>query len=541
MRLLAVAVLSLLPAPVQDSRIPPPDAAAQKNAERLIRDVFKDEYARRDAPARRALALKLLKQAAETADDPPARYVLLSEARDLAADGGDVRTALAAAQQQAKIFAVDPVATKKAALDRTRKTALVDDFSFIAEAYLQIAEELLAAEDFDGAQAALKEAEQAAVKSKNLPLLTRVRTRNKDAAALRTGSARLAEARKKLEAAPGDPDASGVVGRHLCFLKGDWTKGLPLLAAGADEALKTLAQKDLANPADAAAQISLGDQWWELAEKEDAAAVAFVGGRAALWYDRALAQTAGLSRAKVEKRLAELRQRGVRMESGEGLPIPGLIGWWKLDDGSGEQAAESVAGAAHGRLAKGPAWAEGRRGGCLSFDGVDDFVAIPWTVGKGVGESFTMSLWAFPKAPRKPTSEANNGSSGGGGQRYAIFPANAQWDYPQGHSYAGVSIGSNGIAVYEHGSSYLPALLVHDLEIKDWIHVAVVYAANQPKLYVDGRLVRTGLKSMRTVHPGTSLGEGGVGYGYYCGLIDDVRLFNRALGDAEVRSLATGK
>src|SRR5262245_60920295 len=110
-------VVSLLLAALQDSRLPPPDAAAQKNAEKLVRDIFKDEYNRKDAVSRRALAQKLIKQAGETADDPTSRFVLLSEARDLAADGGDVRTALAAAQQLAKTYAVDPAGAKRAVLD----------------------------------------------------------------------------------------------------------------------------------------------------------------------------------------------------------------------------------------------------------------------------------------------------------------------------------------------------------------------------------------------------------------------------------------
>jgi len=534
--LAAILILGL-----QDARLPPPEAAALKTAEKLIRDVFKDDYSRKDPASRRTLAAKLLKQAGETADDPTARFVLFTEARDIAADAGDVKTALAAALQQAKIYAVDPIATKRLALDRARKTAGPEDLQAAAEAYLQLSEEAVASEDFDGAQAALKEAEQAALKAKNLPLVARIRTKTKDAAAMKSDAVRLAEARKKLETAPEDPGANLVLGRHLCFTRGEWTKGLPLLAAGADNALKALAQKDLANPGEAAEQVALGDQWWDLAEKEEGSAASFIGGRAWMWYDRAQPQVTGLLRAKIEKRLDALKQKGARLESGAQIPIKGLIGWWKLDDGSGEEAVESVSGAANGRLVKGPAWVSGRIGGGLSFDGVDDFVSIPETAGKGVAESFTMTLWANPKATRRTTAEGAAGSVGGGGQRYAIFPSNAGFQWPTGHSYAGISVGTNGISVIEHGPGYLPALLVQDMEIKDWIHVAVVYTGNQPKLYVDGKPTKTGVKSAKTVHPGTSLGEGGVGYGYYSGMLDDVRLYNRPLTDAEVRSLASGK
>src|SRR5687767_7458432 len=143
----SIAAVLILLAPVQDGRTPPPDAAAQKNAEKLVRDVFKDDYARKDPASRRGLAAKLLKQAGETKDDAVARFVLLSEARDIAADAGDVRTALAAAQEQARLYAVEAAAAKRAALDRVRKNASAVDATALAEAYLQVADEALAAED----------------------------------------------------------------------------------------------------------------------------------------------------------------------------------------------------------------------------------------------------------------------------------------------------------------------------------------------------------------------------------------------------------
>jgi hypothetical protein len=43
------------------------------------------------------------------------------------------------------------------------------------------------------------------------------------------------------------------------------------------------------------------------------------------------------------------------------------------------------------------------------------------------------------------------------------------------------------------------------------------------------------------VHPSLTLGEIGRGYGYYAGLLDDVRVYDRALSDPELQKLATGK
>ena len=58
-------------------------------------------------------------------------------------------------------------------------------------------------------------------------------------------------------------------------------------------------------------------------------------------------------------------------------------------------------------------------------------------------------------------------------------------------------MGTNGVSVYEHGDSYMPALLVYDTPITGWNHIAVVYTNKQPILYINGILVRTGLTSLR--------------------------------------------
>src|SRR5579883_614338 len=74
---------------------PVPDAAAQKKADALVKDVFGAEIARAKSPTdKAAVAEKLLKQGIDTRDDPAARFVLLRDARELAAQAGAVPTAL---------------------------------------------------------------------------------------------------------------------------------------------------------------------------------------------------------------------------------------------------------------------------------------------------------------------------------------------------------------------------------------------------------------------------------------------------------------
>jgi hypothetical protein len=65
----------------------------------------------------------------------------------------------------------------------------------------------------------------------------------------------------------------------------------------------------------------------------------------------------------------------------------------------------------------------------------------------------------------------------------------------------------------------------------------IVYDNKQPTIYLNGSNVRTGLTSPREV-VNAPIHFGGMAYGFFEGLMDEVRIYNRALSAAEVRKLA---
>jgi hypothetical protein len=159
-----------------------------------------------------------------------------------------------------------------------------------------------------------------------------------------------------------------------------------------------------------------------------------------------------------------------------------------------------------------------------------------------ISNSYTMEFWVWPTASRASTPEATTGLAGTSNQRYAVFPQSGlSKPVGQGFSGAGVSVGTNGVSVFEHSTAYMPSLLVYDAPIAGWTHIAVVYQNQQPSLYVNGLLVRTGLLSVCASYPSTSLGEGSAppapNNGYYAGLLDEVSIYNRALSASEVQSI----
>ncbi|HEV3028145.1 MAG TPA: hypothetical protein VG457_11265, partial [Planctomycetota bacterium] len=73
-----------------------PDAVKQRDAEKLVKDLFKDQYAKKAPADRLALAQALLDQAAKSADDPAILWVLFREAQDAAVQACDLQVAFRA-------------------------------------------------------------------------------------------------------------------------------------------------------------------------------------------------------------------------------------------------------------------------------------------------------------------------------------------------------------------------------------------------------------------------------------------------------------
>src|SRR5262249_28055959 len=100
-----------------DDRTAVPDSAAISAAEKQIKEVFKAEYERKKPADVQALAGKLFQQAAETKEMTAPRFVLLREARDLAARSGDMALALQATDELCKGFAVNSLEYRVAVLE----------------------------------------------------------------------------------------------------------------------------------------------------------------------------------------------------------------------------------------------------------------------------------------------------------------------------------------------------------------------------------------------------------------------------------------
>ncbi len=282
--------------------------------------MFKTEIERAKTSADKvALAKRLLAQALDQTSDTAGQYVLMLGAKDLAATARDAETAFQVIDQMAGVFDVGRFAMKTDILTGWAKEARTPDTrKWVVEQMLAIGDEAVDAGNLEVAKelGTLATSKSGGLHDKNLTLkLKAYRQRFIEAG---KEIEELQEARAALAKDSKNPKASLVLGQYLCFSRGDWVKGLPLLAQGNDKALKELADRELTSPPKQPdEQLKLGDAWWEIASTRGRSQISTIKIHAGQWYRQAdAALPPSVVKYNVEKRLAEVRK--LRSQ----LPLP---------------------------------------------------------------------------------------------------------------------------------------------------------------------------------------------------------------------------
>jgi large repetitive protein len=207
-------------------------------------------------------------------------------------------------------------------------------------------------------------------------------------------------------------------------------------------------------------------------------------------------------------------------------PTVGLVGHWAFDEGAGTTAADSSGNGLDGTLQYSPGWATNgscHRGACISFDGSDDYVRIPDSAALRLTGDLTVSAWIRPTGARTLQSVVSKRYEFELGPVSNLAPYPLRWSHKQ----------EDGTLV---SGELAPAI-----ESEQWQHVVLVRdgAAKQLRGYKNGALAAS---SGYATPPGTStyalnIGRNPGGNQRFRGLIDEVRLYNRALSAAEVQEL----
>ncbi|MCA9269200.1 MAG: hypothetical protein KDA41_12050, partial [Planctomycetales bacterium] len=280
-------------------KTPVPSRDAQQPVREQLATLF--ELAKLQEPQeKRSAAAKILASARSSTGDPTERYVMLATGAQLAADGGDLRSALQSVDIIEESFNGDASAMRLylASLFVKAKapTALKGQQLVLI---VPVMDEGLRCDHYDEVESLVRELLAAGLRHAELG------ARRKAAVELREKYRRMTAAKSKLEQDPADGPANSVVGEFLALYKLKWSDALPYLAKGGDASMAAAAKLDLADPDAASDQLAVANSWFELGQLRDAEPQeqGAMLARAQTYYSQAIGELKGLDQAQARKRL----------------------------------------------------------------------------------------------------------------------------------------------------------------------------------------------------------------------------------------------
>lgn len=211
-----------------------------------------------------------------------------------------------------------------------------------------------------------------------------------------------------------------------------------------------------------------------------------------------------------------------------------LVAHWKLDEGTGVIAEDASPFAAAGQLVNGPQWVRGVLGNALWFDGVADYMDAGNPAHLHLTSSMTVALWMYADRLSAETDVliTKNGGLGDVGWHIYIeggFPA-MKIGHP--NPFSKTSTRTSSV----------------QLSVGRWYHIAAVYNASRRTMdmYVDGVLTNgsfngTVPSSQRNSEQNINIARRSNGRRPFRGMLDDIRIYSRALAPLELETLARGK
>ena len=204
----------------------------------------------------------------------------------------------------------------------------------------------------------------------------------------------------------------------------------------------------------------------------------------------------------------------------------GLVASWPA-----EGNARDKIGHHDGTMINGAGYDDGKVGRAFSFDGKGQYVKIPPSARLNPGGQLTIEFW-MKAAPGNPMNS---------------FQGLVTSDY------YGVEI-ANGVSFYlssNRGAAW--AITSHaSLAAGVWHHIAGTYDGAKLEMYIDGHRWGSPLKHIGAISPlpsdsfvaigsedGRAQFSDCVGSRYFEGLIDEVKIYNRALSNKEISDIYT--
>lgn len=205
-----------------------------------------------------------------------------------------------------------------------------------------------------------------------------------------------------------------------------------------------------------------------------------------------------------------------------------LLGWWRFDEGAGVYSANAVDPAGEAEL-HGAHWVQGEFGSALRLSGSESYATLPSLPKLDGCDEMSLAVWVYWEGTGQYPNILTGGTWSPGG--FMIFVRNQTCSFRMGRP--GPPRGVAGEAWKEASAPFLS-----ELPMKQWVHLAAVFKRPQLTTYVNGKKVGTAKWDEPIGQSGDIQVGRWSGSACHAGLIDDLRIYRRALHAEELLALA---
>lgn len=217
------------------------------------------------------------------------------------------------------------------------------------------------------------------------------------------------------------------------------------------------------------------------------------------------------------------RLAGSDPESAASVPpsrYQGMFAWWRFEEAADTSLIDTTGNSRTGTMVDAPARVSGVSGNALSFDGANDGVLVGTKGALSGTTDFTVAAWVKTTASGTILAQRDSGING----QYALRVSSA---------------GMISFMVY--GDSAFQFEFSTTLKVNDgrWHHVLAQREGQNGRIYIDGVLAGSASGVVRNLNSSIALA---IGYDArdgirFSGLLDDVRIYTRALPAAEIEAV----
>jgi chitodextrinase len=197
----------------------------------------------------------------------------------------------------------------------------------------------------------------------------------------------------------------------------------------------------------------------------------------------------------------------------------GLVAAYGFNEGSGTTVTDSSGKGNTGSIANATWTTSGRFGRALSFNGSNSMVTVNDSASLDVTGAMTLEAWVYPQGSLSDW-------------RTILMKEQAGSDVYYIETVGGQMVGDVYVGGSKHNTYSDTAIALNT-----WSHLAATYDGANLRIYINGTLAHAATSLTGNIQTSTGalrIGGNSIWGEYFQGLIDEVRIYNRALSSTEI-------